>query len=67
MTKSDFIESMRKETGLSATKSVQIVELFFDEMSNVLATGNRVEIRVSPASMSRNIRGTPSETPRPEK
>lgn len=45
MTKYDFIESMRKETGLSATKSVQVVELFFDEMSNALATGNRVEIR----------------------
>jgi len=69
MTKSDFIESMRKETGLSATKSVQVVELFFDEMSNALATGNRVEIRSggSPASMLRNIRGTPGETPRPEK
>lgn len=45
MNKSELIETLRKETGLSLTKSKQVVELFFDEMSNALANGDRVEIR----------------------
>ena len=45
MAKSDLIDSLRKETGLSKPKSEQVVELFFDEMSNALAAGDRVEIR----------------------
>ncbi|NVM23429.1 MAG: integration host factor subunit beta [Desulfobacterales bacterium] len=45
MNKSDLIEILRQETGLSLTKSEQVVELFFDEMSKALAAGDRVEIR----------------------
>ena len=45
MTKTQLIDVLRKETGLSSTKSKQVVELFFDEMSNALASGDRVEIR----------------------
>ncbi|MBW1676008.1 MAG: integration host factor subunit beta [Deltaproteobacteria bacterium] len=45
MTKAGLIEALRKETGLSATKSKQVVELFFDRMSDALAKGDRVEIR----------------------
>ena len=45
MTKTELIETLRKETGLSKSKSKQVVELFFDEMSNALAHGDRVEIR----------------------
>ena len=45
MTKTELIETLRKETGLSKSKSKQVVELFFDEMSNALAHGYRVEIR----------------------
>ena len=45
MARSDLIDSLRKETGLSKPKSEQVVELFFDEMSNALAAGDRVEIR----------------------
>jgi integration host factor subunit beta len=45
MTKTQLIDALRKETGLSSTKSKQVVELFFDEMSNALASGDRVEIR----------------------
>ena len=45
MTKSDLIDALRKETGLSKSKSEQAVGLFFDEMSNALAAGDRVEIR----------------------
>ena len=45
MNKVDLIEALRKETRLSRTKAKQVVELFFDEMSNALARGHRVEIR----------------------
>ncbi len=45
MNKTDLIDTLRKETGLSKSKSEQVVELFFDKMSNALASGDRVEIR----------------------
>ena len=45
MTKTDLIDTLRKETNLTKSKSTQVVELFFDEMSNALAVGDRVEIR----------------------
>jgi integration host factor subunit beta len=45
MTKYDLINALRKETGLTKSKSEQVVELFFDEMSKALAQGDRVEIR----------------------
>jgi integration host factor subunit beta len=45
MNKSDLIETLSKETDLSNSKSEQVVDLFFDEMSNALANGDGVEIR----------------------
>ncbi|NVL90842.1 MAG: integration host factor subunit beta [Desulfobacterales bacterium] len=45
MNKAEFIDVFRKETGLSKTKAKEVVELFFNEMSNALANGDRVEIR----------------------
>ena len=45
MNKTQLIDTLRKETSLSKSKSKQVVELFFNEMSNALATGDRVEIR----------------------
>jgi integration host factor subunit beta len=45
MNKADLVEALRKETGLSKTKTEAVVDMFFDEMSNALASGDRVEIR----------------------
>ena len=45
MTKYDLINALRKETGLTIRKATHVVDLFFDEMSNALASGDRVEIR----------------------
>ncbi len=45
MTKSDIISALRKEHDISRPESTHIVNLFFDEMSNALANGDRVEIR----------------------
>ena len=45
MTKSELIDTLRKETGLSKSKSEQVVELLFNKMTEALANGGRVEIR----------------------
>ena len=45
MNKLELIEALRKETNLSKTKSEQVVEMFFDEMTEALTNGDRVEIR----------------------
>ncbi|MBW1897294.1 MAG: integration host factor subunit beta [Deltaproteobacteria bacterium] len=45
MKKSELIDALNAETGLSKKKAHEVVELFFAEMSNALAGGDRVEIR----------------------
>jgi len=45
MNKTDLIQTLHKETTLTKSKSEQVVELFFDEISNALTPGDRVEIR----------------------
>ena len=45
MNKSDLIKALRKQTNLTKAQAEQVIELFFDEMSNALVAGDRVEIR----------------------
>lgn len=45
MNKAELVEALRKETGLARVKAEEVVELFFDQMSDALARGDRVEIR----------------------
>lgn len=45
MTKSDIIETLNKEFDITKPEATIIVNLFFDEMTNALAKGDRVEIR----------------------
>ena len=45
MNKAGLMETLRKETGLKRDKAAQAVNILFEEMSNVLANGDRVEIR----------------------
>lgn len=45
MTKTDLINALKKESNLTRPDATHIVNLFFDEMSNALANGDRVEIR----------------------
>jgi integration host factor subunit beta len=45
MNKAGLVEALRKETGLSRVKAEQVVELFFDQIADALAQGDRVEIR----------------------
>ena len=45
MNKLELIETLKTETGLTKDVAGKIVNLFFDEMADALAKGNRVEIR----------------------
>lgn len=45
MNKIQLINALRAETKVTRSEATQIVNLFFDEMSEALAKGNRVEIR----------------------
>jgi integration host factor subunit beta len=45
MKKSELIDALRYETGLSKKKAEAVVDMLFNEMSNALVMGDRVEIR----------------------
>jgi integration host factor subunit beta len=45
MNKLELISALKKETEITKFEAAQIVDIFFDEMSEALAKGDRVEIR----------------------
>ena len=45
MNKLDLIEALQNETDLTKSETEAVVKLFFNEMVNTLAKGDRVEIR----------------------
>lgn len=45
MNKKELIEAFKNETKLTKPEAKSLVNLFFDEMSNALSAGDRVEIR----------------------
>ena len=45
MNKLELVEALKEETGITKNEASVVVSLFFDEMTNALAAGNRVEIR----------------------
>ncbi len=45
MNKSDLVEALSEGEDLTRTKAEEIVNLVFNEMTNALVTGDRVEIR----------------------
>ncbi len=45
MNKSELIDALSKETGLTVSKAEDIVNIVFNDMANALAGGDRVEIR----------------------
>ena len=45
MTKTELIEALSNEAGLTRSKGKEIVKVFFGEISNALANNDRVEIR----------------------
>jgi integration host factor subunit beta len=45
MNKLELIDVLKYETGLAKTEADAVVRIFFNEMSDALARGDRVEIR----------------------
>ena len=45
MNKLDLIATLKNEAELTKSEAATIVDLFFNEMANALANGDRVEIR----------------------
>ncbi len=45
MNKLGLIETLKNETGLTKSEAEAVVNLFFNEIANTLAKGDRVEIR----------------------
>jgi integration host factor subunit beta len=45
MNKLNLIETLKKEANLTKNEAATVVKLFFGEMANALASGERVEIR----------------------
>jgi integration host factor subunit beta len=45
MNKLDLIEALKTQAGITKNEAVAVVNLFFDEMANALANGDRAEIR----------------------
>lgn len=45
MNKFDLIAPLSKETDLSAQKAEEVVDTFFDTMSNALIAGDRIAVR----------------------
>ena len=64
MKKSDLVDALRAETGLVKKKAEEAVELFFDEMSNALAMGDRVEIRGFCSIFLKNYKGYTGRNPK---
>jgi integration host factor subunit beta len=64
MKKSELIDALRDETGLSKKKAEEVVELFFAEMSNALARGDRVEIRGFCSIFLKNYKGYTGRNPK---
>ena len=45
MNKLELIQALKESNGLSKSEAAAVVDLFFNEMANALAEGDRVEIR----------------------
>ncbi|MBW1794349.1 MAG: integration host factor subunit beta [Deltaproteobacteria bacterium] len=64
MNKAQLIDALRGDTGLSRPKAKEVVDLFFDEMSEVLATGDKVEIRGFCSIFVKNYKGYTGRNPK---
>jgi integration host factor subunit beta len=64
MNKADLIEALQRETGLTKAKGTQVVDLFFDHMTQALARGERVEIRGLCSFFVKKYKGYTARNPR---
>ena len=59
MNKMELINALRDECQISKKEAAAVVDLFFNEMANALAKGDRVEIRGLCSFYVKNIKRMP--------
>jgi integration host factor subunit beta len=64
MNRSDLIEALGKDTGLSKRKAEEVVNRVFDGMANSLSNGERVEIRGFCSFYVKEYKGYTGRNPR---
>ncbi len=67
MNKADLIALLAKESGLSAAKAKQVVEMFFNEICDALARSERVEIRGFCSIFVKNYKAYTGRNPKTRK
>ena len=67
MNKLELIEALREEAGITKNEAEVVVNMVFDEMSNAMANGDRVEIRGFAHFMLNSIRHTRAGIRKPAK
>jgi len=65
MNKIDLIQALKDSNHLSKSEAETVINLFFDQMADALAQGDRVEIRVCVPFSLKNTVDIPAETPKP--
>jgi len=64
MKKSDLIEVLSKDTGLTIRKAKEVVRTLFSSMANALADGDRVEIRGFGSFKVKHYKGYTGKNPK---
>lgn len=64
MNKSGLISSLQKETGITKAKAEKAIDIFFDSISETLASGNRVEIRGFCSIFTKDYKGYIGRNPK---
>ncbi len=64
MNKLDLIETLKTEAELTKNEATAVVNLFFNEMSNALTNGDRVEIRGLCSFYVKNYKGYTGRNPK---
>jgi integration host factor subunit beta len=64
MVKSELIESLSERANITQSKAEEVVELFFDAMTDALCRGDRVEIRGFGALTVREYRSRQGRNPK---
>jgi integration host factor subunit beta len=64
MNKADLVEALRKEIELAKNKAKQVVEIFFDEITQALVNSDRVEIRGFCSFYAKKYKGYSGRNPK---
>ncbi|MBW1861142.1 MAG: integration host factor subunit beta [Deltaproteobacteria bacterium] len=64
MNKSDLVEVLSKDTGLTLTKAEEVLNTVFSGMANALADGDRVEIRGFCSMFIKRYKGYTGKNPK---